>query len=215
MITFSTLPWDCIYHICEECTLKTLENIYHTNKIFYMNKNIIGLLEKKLSEEKAIKLIIRKDYLDRYFGIKHAYGNWIQELFGDKLLTAPILEWKNCYLGSTSYIDSIHQNDVKGDFVIGVDPYNRSFFVLREKHNRLVTFFKRYDGDTSFTWCSASGHEFGYAKLRCKIITTYGYADSKFKKLLYKYANIFKDDIYYPDDDSDTTSSACTESDSE
>ena len=205
------IPWDCAYRILEITGLRDLLNIYQLNTSIYNNIDVKALLKKKHAEHKEKKKDIRRDYLDRYFGIYHTYGNWIQTLFGNKLLTAKILEWNDRFLGSTSYIDSISRDDVKGDLMIGVDPYDRPFFILRENDDKLVTYFKRHTDKHSFIWASASGYKFGFSKIGFKKSSTYGYTDTKFKKLVYKHAAVFKDELYYADTDDEYDVSSSSE----
>lgn len=184
------IPYDCIYNILDACILKSLINFFKVNRFLYYNKEIRLLLKKKYTEDLNIKFKVKKDFLNTYFGRKYAAHNWIHNLFGDKLYSAKILEWKSHFLGFTGYIDNISHCDITSDIMVGIDIFKRPFFVLRENSGSVVTFFKRFSCTTNLIWATAC--HCGVSKINTKILSTWGHNDYKLKNLLYRHARIFK-----------------------
>ena len=72
------------------------------------------------------------------------------------MLSFPILEWKNKYLGATGYIDGITPEDLSSSVMIGKDnKYHRPFVTIRtidqNKRINITTLFQRYTNDKN-TW---------------------------------------------------------------
>jgi len=110
-------------------------------------QNLKTFFEKDINQAKDKKEMIRI-----FFSCK------IIELMGGmrNMLSFPILEWKNKYLGATGYIDGITPEDLSSSVMIGNDKkYHRPFVTIRtinqNKRKNITTLFQRYTNDKN-TW---------------------------------------------------------------
>ena len=117
--------------------------------------------------------------------IRMFFSPKIIELMGGmrNMLSFPILEWKNKYLGATGYIDGITPEDLSSSVMIGKDnKYHRPFVTIRtidqNKRINITTLFQRYTNDKN-TWShgkynisfvSESGHFMTYGIIRHELL---------------------------------------------
>ncbi len=121
--------------------------------------------------EKEIKKVKEKKEMIRMF-----FSPKIIELMGGmrNMLSFPILEWKNRYLGATGYIDGITPEDLSSSVMIGKDKrYHRPFVTIRtidqNKRINITTLFQRYTNDKN-TW-SHGKYNISFISESCHFMT--------------------------------------------
>ena len=75
----------------------------------------------------------------------------------------PILEFKDQYVGSSGYIDSIIQSNLIKPIMIGTDNFSRPFIVIKYQYNNIwhiITVFQRYT-DCKQIWVKSDGYTYG------------------------------------------------------
>jgi len=121
--------------------------------------------------EKEIKKVKEKKEMIRMF-----FSPKIIELMGGmrNMLSFPILEWKNKYLGATGYINGITPEDLSSSVMVGKDKrYHRPFVTIRtidqNKRINITTLFQRYTNDKN-TW-SHGKYNISFVSESCHFMT--------------------------------------------
>lgn len=130
------LHQDCIRHIFSFLPFSLVVQICRTVPLTFER-------EKQLGQHKIFLQEKIPDVLLRTIGYL-------------RLLDAPVLSWKDAFLGGTGYIDSIKLHNVSAPIMIGCDNFCRPFITIRsyshwQQTYGLVTLFQRY-ADKEGTW---------------------------------------------------------------
>ena len=85
-----------------------------------------SLKHKQLLNDKIIEINIHRQHIIKY------YCNEIIGLMGGlyNMLSYPILEWDQTYMGCTGYIDRLKIKVISNKIMIGVDSWDRPFITL-------------------------------------------------------------------------------------
>ena len=143
--------------------LETYLNVSDLHKIKLLNKELNNdvYLQKELN--------VKKTLLYKYLQIwkkNDVYLYFKDTFFPKKLINLlPVLPCKHYYIGSTDYIDSISEKDLKHPIMIGVDHFRRPFITIKYKYKNFnknecgrITVFQRYtDQINNWVKCNTKG----------------------------------------------------------